>query len=105
MTDFNLVTEAISSVKHPAIDHSLVDLGIVQDIERYTEDVVILTFVFPFPNIPIADKLIAAVESVVKKQGLEMQYIVRIMKEDEKKRFLQMEKEAWNGSSKAQCGV
>jgi ATP-binding protein involved in chromosome partitioning len=93
------INNAISKVKHPAIDSSLIDLGMVQDIELYTENVVILTFVFPFVNIPIADKLISSVENVVKNEGMEMQYIIRIMKEDEKKRFLKMEKEAWIGTN------
>ncbi len=105
MTDIKQLTRNIAAVMHPAINYSLVELGMVQDIELYTEDLVIMTFVFPFPNIPIADKLIASVERVVKNQGLEMQYIIRVMKVDEKKRFLAMEKAAWKGDSPAQCGL
>ncbi|WP_297090900.1 iron-sulfur cluster assembly protein [uncultured Draconibacterium sp.] len=96
------ITKEIAKVMHPAINYSLVDLGMVQDIELYTEQLVILTFVFPFPNIPIADKLIASVEKVVQALGFEMQYIVRVMKTDEKQRFLQMEKAGWKGG-KASC--
>nr|WP_319231855.1 iron-sulfur cluster assembly protein [Draconibacterium orientale] len=102
MRDINKIKEQISKVMHPAIDCSLVDLGMVQDIELYTDEVLILTFVFPFPNIPIADKLISSVENVVKSQGLEMQYIVRVMKAEEKKNFLKMEKAAWKGGT-ASC--
>lgn len=102
MSSAKSVKAAISTVMHPAIDNSLVNLGMVQDIELYTKEVVILTFVFPFPNIPIADKLIGAVESEVNKQGLQMQYIVRIMKPEEKKRFLELEKAGWKGG-KSQC--
>lgn len=104
MSNTKIVSQAISSVMHPAIDNSLVNLGIVQDIELYTDEVVIMTFVFPFPNIPIADKLIAAVEGEVKKLGLEMQYIVRLMKSEEKKRFLELEKAGWkDGKSQCSC--
>ncbi len=102
MVDVEKIVEAISMVMHPAIDYSLVDLGIVQDIELYTEEVLILTFVFPFPNIPIADKLIASVENVVKSFRLDMQYIIRVMKDEEKKQFMEMEKAAWKGG-KAAC--
>lgn len=102
MLNIDTVKNTISAVMHPAIDHSLVDLGMVQDIELYTPEVVILTFVFPMLKIPIADKLIAAVQDAVKSQGLEMQYIVRVMKPDEKKRFLAMEKAAWKDGP-AQC--
>ena len=98
MVNLKVIKETISKVKHPAIDRSLTDLGMVQDLELYTENVVILTFVFPFVNIPIADKLISLVEKAIQNEGMEMQYIVRIMKNDEKKRFLIMEKEAWIGT-------
>jgi len=101
---FETILSAISAVMHPAIDNSLVNLGIVQDIELYTDEVVIMTFVFPFPNIPIADKLIASLENEVKKHGMQMQYIVRLMKPEEKKRFLELEKAGWKGG-KSQCGT
>ena len=101
---YNTVLAAVSTVMHPAIDNSLLKLGIVQDIEFYTGEVVIMTFVFPFPNIPIADKLIGSVESEVKKLGMEMQYIVRVMKPEEKKRFLELEKAGWKGG-KPMCGA
>lgn len=101
MAEIKTITEAVAAVMHPAIDYSLVDLGMVQDIELYTEEVVIMTFVFPFAKIPIADKLIGAVEKEVKKLGLEMQYIVRVMRSEEKQRFLEMEKAAWKGGNAA----
>jgi metal-sulfur cluster biosynthetic enzyme len=92
----NEIKKEISKVRHPAIDYSLVKLGIVQDIDLL-ENSVIVTFVFPFPNIPIADKLIASVVEPINRMGLKPEYIVRIMNEDEKARFLQLEKEAWTG--------
>ena len=52
----NLI-DAISQVGHPSINFSLVELGIIQDIQ-VVDKTVKLTFVFPFPNIPIADVLI-----------------------------------------------
>ena len=68
----------------------------MQDVDLWY-DTVIVTFVFPFPNIPIADKLIGSVKNVVEKMGLQLQYIVRMMKDEEKEAFLRMEKEAWKG--------
>jgi metal-sulfur cluster biosynthetic enzyme len=94
-TIVNVITE-ISKVKHPAIDYSLVKLGIVKDVDL-NEDTVILTFVFPFPNIPIADQLISSIEKPINDMGLKMEYIVRVMTEEEKARFLQLEAEAWKG--------
>jgi metal-sulfur cluster biosynthetic enzyme len=90
------ITKEISKIPHPAINLSLTELGIVQDIELY-EKSVIITFAFPFPDIPIGDKLIASVKQVVESLGFQLEYIVRVMKKEEKDTFLQMEKEAWKG--------
>jgi ATP-binding protein involved in chromosome partitioning len=90
------VKEAISKLIHPAINLSLTELGIVQDIE-IIDDTVIVTFVFPFPDIPIADKLIGMLTTQVEKMGFKLEYIVRVMKKEEKEAFLRMEKKAWKG--------
>lgn len=90
------VIDVISKINHPAINYSLTKLGIVKDIEL-VEDTVILTFAFPFPDIPIVDKLIYTVSESVGAMGFKLEYIVRVMKEEEKKMFLQLEKEAWKG--------
>ena len=90
------ITKEISKIPHPAINLSLTELGIVQDIELY-EKSVIITFVFPFPDIPIGEKLINSVKQVVDSLGLQLEYIVRVMKKEEKEAFLRMEKEAWKG--------
>ncbi len=91
----NVINE-ISKVEHPAISYSLTKLGIVKDIEL-TEDTVILTFVFPFPGIPIADRLISSISEPIEAMDLKLEYIVRIMNEKEKATFLQLEGEAWKG--------
>lgn len=90
------VNNAISEIYHPAINLSLVELGILKDIDLWGETVIV-TFVFPFPNIPIADKLINLVQRVVEGMGLKLEYIVRIMKENERKAFLLKEKQGWKG--------
>jgi hypothetical protein len=57
-----------------------------------------MTFVFPFIEIPIADKLIKLVTSPIEEMELKLEYIVRVMKKEEKAAFLRMEKDAWKGS-------
>ncbi len=96
MSEHKNVKAAIEKVEHPAISLSLTELGIVRDIQVENKDV-ILTFAFPFPNIPIADQLIGSVEHTINAMGYELKYIVRVMKEDEKKLFLQLEQRAWKG--------
>jgi metal-sulfur cluster biosynthetic enzyme len=81
---------------HPAINCSLTELGILQDVEIYGENTAIATFVFPFQKIPIKERLIGSVEQAVNKMGYKLEYIVRYMNEDEKKYFLELEKKNWN---------
>jgi len=101
MTDKNPIIEAISQVMHPAINCSLTELGIVKDVEIYGKDTVIATFVFPFQKIPIKDKLIGSVEKVANKLGCNLEYIVKYMNEEEKKRFLELETKNWNDHKNA----
>ena len=94
-TEIKSAINAISTVKHPAIDCSLAELGILQDIELYTEDTIIATFVFPFQKIPVKDRLINAVRKVAADFGYKFEYIVRYMNKNEKAHFLELEKIHW----------
>ena len=88
------VDNALSGVEHPAIKHSLVDLGIVSNILLLGKKVII-EFAFPFPNIPIADQLIGSIGKPIQDLGLSFEHTVRTMDEEEKSKFLQLETEAW----------
>ena len=90
------VLDIISNVKHPAIDYSLVDLGIIKDIE-VKDNIVKLIFVFPFPNIPIADALINSIAMPLRVIGYELEHEIVVMTEEEKTKFMRMETEAWKG--------
>ncbi len=90
------ILDLIAAVKHPAIDYSLVDLGIVKDIDIYSETIT-LKFAFPFPNIPIADTLIQSIESPLNEIGYRLLPEIVLMDEQEKAKFMQMETEAWKG--------
>ncbi len=90
------IINLISEVKHPAIDYSLVDLGIVKDIAIYNKTIA-LKFVFPFPNIPIADTLIQSIEMPLNNIGYRLAPDIILMNEQEKAKFMQMEAEAWKG--------
>ena len=89
----NLI-DAISQVGHPSINFSLVELGIIQDIE-VIDKTVRLTFVFPFPNIPIADVLINSVKDPLAAFGYALEFDTRIMTEEEKAKFLDLETKGW----------
>lgn len=90
------VIKAISDVKHPAIDHSLLDLGIVKNV-RVEDDKVKITFSFPFPQIPITDMLVNSIDQPLQSIGINAEYDFTVMDEKERAEFLRMEKEAWRG--------
>jgi metal-sulfur cluster biosynthetic enzyme len=101
--DFFKVIQIIESVQHPAIATSLVNLGILQDID-FEGNTVKAAFVWPFPNIPIKDQIINSVRSQLKQLDLELEYSERIMDENEKEKFLALEKKYWKGGQAA-CGA
>lgn len=90
------VINILSRVEHPAIRYSLIKLGIVTDV-KLTGDKVSLIFAWPFPNIPIANMLIRSIEQPINRLGLELEYTTRVMNDQERNMFLQLETEAWKG--------
>ena len=90
------LAQVITKVPHPFINYSLTELGIVTDIDL-EDNLVTLEFAFPFPDIPIRDELVNAVEKVVAELGFEMKYTERVMTNVEKNDFLALEKQGWKG--------
>lgn len=90
------VRELLAEVKHPAIDCSLIDLGIVKDI-TVEEDEVNITMAFPFPNIPIGNQLVWSVKEPLEKFGLDVKVKTVVMNQEELQNFLKKEGENWRG--------
>ena len=90
------VMDAIKDVYHPAINFPLIDLGIVKDI-KVIDNTVNVTFAFPFPNIPIADKLVNSVANPLSNLGYEFNHSIVMMDEDEKDKFMELEQQGWKG--------
>lgn len=88
------VLDALSSVKHPAINYSLIDLGIIKDVEVDSTKAKVI-FSFPFPNIPIKELLVKSTAKPINALGLEFVYEIRIMNEEEKNKFLSKETKGW----------
>ncbi|MBN1251627.1 MAG: DUF59 domain-containing protein [Bacteroidales bacterium] len=88
------VVAELRKVGHPAIDYSLIELGILTDIDLENNKVDVV-FAFPFPNIPIADQLINSVAIPVKNMGLEFNYSIRGMNDEEKTMFMTLESQGW----------
>ena len=90
------LSNRVKSVKHPAINHTLFDLGILKEI-NFSEDTANIIMAFPFPNIPIAEQLINSICSPIKDEGINFTVETTVMTPEERQRFLEMEKEAWTG--------
>ena len=88
------VRNAVAQVKHPAIDRTLMELGILKDI-TVEGDTVFVTLAFPFPGIPIRELLIESVRKPVEKLGAKVEVKTTVMTAEELQAFLAMEQEAW----------
>jgi len=90
------VRKALDQVKHPAIDLTLVELGIVKEVSVIGNSVTI-TLAFPSAGIPIEDRLINSVREPVEKLGAEVEVKTTLMEPAEVQKFLALEQEAWKG--------
>jgi len=77
------IRKAIAEVRHPAIDSTLVDLGMVNDITIKNNKVVV-TITFPVPNVPIRDRIINSIKKPITDLGAECEIRETIMDEKER---------------------
>ncbi len=90
------VVNIISKINYPGIKYSLTDLGIATDI-KLIENKVVLVFAFPFTHLLVDSELIKSVSQPLHDLDLDFEYEIRMMTEEEKSKFLQMEAEASKG--------
>ena len=86
----------MAQIKHPAIDRTLVDLGMVKDITIEGNNVTV-TLAVPFPGIPIKDLLINSVREPIEKLGVKVEVKLTVMNQQELKAFITKENESWKG--------
>jgi len=96
--DYAKLIQAIENVKHPAINASLTKLGILQDIDINDEKLK-ATIVWPFDLVPpqIKQAIISSIQNAIKPFDLTFEYDERLMNEEEKNKFLELEKKYWKG--------
>ena len=87
---------ALGNVKHPAIDCTLLELGIIKNI-IIKNNKVIVTFAFPFVGIPIKEFLVNSVRELIAKLGVNVEVKETIMTDEERENFLKLEGEHWSG--------
>ncbi|RCV63524.1 ATP-binding protein involved in chromosome partitioning [Methanophagales archaeon] len=94
------IRQVVAEIKHPAIDRTLVDLGIVKEI-TVNGNKVLVTMTLPFPGIPtqVRDYLVNSVVEQIKKMDEEVKVEVdlTLMNQEEQQAFLVMEQESWKG--------
>lgn len=88
------IMKMLAGVKHPAIDLSLLELGMLRNIV-IDGNKISVEFVFPFPNIPIKEVLFASVREPLEAMGLTVSFTESLMTQDEVQRFLALETENW----------
>lgn len=82
---------------HPAINRTLVELGIVKDI-TVKESNVVVTMAFPFPEVTTKEQLMNSVREPIMKLGVEVEVNLTVMNQEELQAFLTMEQESWKGA-------
>jgi metal-sulfur cluster biosynthetic enzyme len=92
------VQDAVGKVMHPAINSSLLALGIVRDID-FDGSEASLTLALPAPNIPasITNYMIDSLAEALQQIGVGINVNTREMDDDERQRFFSMEQENWKG--------
>jgi len=88
------IRKALEQIEHPAINSTLIDLGIIKEIST-KEDKVTIIIAFPFPNIPIGDYFVNSVREAIEKLGVKPEIKITIMDQEAQKKFLAMEQENW----------
>nr|AAU83737.1 hypothetical protein GZ33E1_34 [uncultured archaeon GZfos33E1]QNO55865.1 hypothetical protein FMLIDMBJ_00013 [Methanosarcinales archaeon ANME-1 ERB7] len=94
------IRQVVAEIKHPAIDRTLVDLGVVKEI-TVNGNKVLVTMALPFPGIPtqVKDYLVNSVVEQIKKLDVEVEVDLTIMNQEELQAFLDMEQESWKGGT------
>ena len=90
------VRKVMAQIKHPAIDRTLIDLGMVKDITIEGNKVTV-TLAVPFPGIPIKDLLVNSVREPIEKLGAKVEVKLAVMNQQELKAFIAKENESWKG--------
>jgi metal-sulfur cluster biosynthetic enzyme len=90
------IHQAVAKVRHPEIDRTLVELGMIKDI-AVGDDRVTLTMALPFLAIPIKDYLVHSLQEAVRKLGVEIEVKLTEMNQEERDAFMAMARAGWMG--------
>lgn len=89
--------DAVATVRHPEINNSLVELGMIDDLSITDEGKVSFTLLVPMLAIPIRDMLINMVAEAIAvlDPDVDIEVAVREMTEEQKMAFFELSKKNW----------
>jgi len=90
------ILNVLVNIKHPAINRTLRELGIIKDVS-IKDNKVLITMALPFPNIAIIDQLVNSIKEPIEKLGVEAEVRQTVMNQKERQAFLKMEEQSWIG--------
>ena len=88
--------EIITGVNHPAINHTLYDLGIIKSYE-IKDRIIEIVMALPALNIPLLNMLIQSFKQPLEAMKSKVNVQTVVMTHEELQKFLTMEQSAWKG--------
>jgi len=101
------IMQAIADVDHPEIAASLIDLGMVGDIDYSAgKNLISFTIVIPFMGIPaqIKQALAYNLYTALQPLGADVEFLLQEMTEEARQHFFAMAKRHWKDEDGAGCG-
>jgi len=90
----NNIKKLFKEIKHPFIDSTLFELGIIKNVKTKNNKLIIL-LAFPFENIPIKEQLIKLVKKPLSEFKIDFKIEKTIMNQKELQKFLNIEQKHW----------
>ncbi len=84
--------ELLNKVQHPEINNSLVELGMIGEIQEDGKKIVV-ELKLPMPNIPIKELLIDLIKNGLK--GFEVEVKISQMDDEERTKFFALARQNW----------
>ena len=82
--------EILESMKHPFMDYSLIDLGIIKNVEA-AGDKILVNFAWPSADSAIKPFIISLVTGSLKKLNRKIEIDESLMNDEERKFYLELE--------------
>jgi len=90
------IKKILGGIKHPAIDETLENLGMIKGVE-IKRNKVSLVLALPFENVPIKEDLIGLIKKTLADKGFVPLIKTAVMDKKELEKFLAAEQVHWRG--------